>query len=86
MYLVLFVLSFFACKKDEETAPQPEKLTIEEKVSAAAISPSSFTINSLKGDGTTDNRAALQNLINSYASKNQKLVLPAGKFLISNTY
>lgn len=85
MLLVFLVLSTFACKKDalveplaEQTASQP--VTIEEVVSATA----SAETKTLNGNGTTDNRTALQKLVNDYAAKNKTLVLPKGKFLISD--
>ncbi|WP_207422869.1 glycosyl hydrolase family 28-related protein [Desertivirga brevis] len=88
---VFTALSIFACKKDNFTPAEEQEFKITEKV--ATVSTSTTTSRTgilapnavgLNGNGSTDNRATLQNLVNSYASKGQTLVLPAGKFLISN--
>ncbi|WP_207533287.1 glycosyl hydrolase family 28-related protein [Desertivirga arenae] len=83
-YAVVFTSS---CQKDEqEELFAEEKLSIRDKLSASTASNGSSTLPAigLAGDGKTDNRSTLQNLINVAASKQQTLELPAGKFLVSD--
>ncbi|WP_207420772.1 glycosyl hydrolase family 28-related protein [Desertivirga brevis] len=84
LYAFVFTTS---CKKEEqEELIVEEKLSIRDKLSASTASGgnSSLPAIGLVGDGKTDNRSTLQNLINDAASKQKTLVLPAGKFLVTD--
>ena len=77
--LVFCALSIFACKKDSIDPTEEQKFTIGEKLGVVSVNGVS-----LDGDGLADSRSQLQSLVNSAASKNEVLVLPQGKFLISD--
>lgn len=84
LYAVLFMCS---CEKEVvEQTIEDTPVSIKDKL-ASSVSGSltaAFTATGLVGDGKTDNRSTLQNLINAASAKQQTLLLPAGKFLISD--
>ncbi|WP_207532056.1 glycosyl hydrolase family 28-related protein [Desertivirga arenae] len=77
--LVFTALSFFACKKDSLNSIDEQEFQITEKVGVVSVNGIS-----LDGDGLTDSRSQLQSLVNAAALKNEVLVLPQGKFRISD--
>ncbi|WP_207421474.1 glycosyl hydrolase family 28-related protein [Desertivirga brevis] len=77
--LVFTALSFFACKKDNINPIEEQEFEIPGKVGVVSVNGIS-----LDGDGLTDSRTQLQSLVNAAASKNEVLILPQGKFRISD--
>jgi len=85
--LLYAAVCFSSCEKDviEETFPEG-KLSIKDKLSASTSTSGTNGLAAIGmvGDAKTDNRKNLQNLVNEAASKKITLILPAGKFLISD--
>lgn len=77
LILLLATLSF-ACKKESSDVIIPDKAVIQDN----AISKKSG--NTLIISNGKDQRKELQDLINTWAAKKEKLILPAGKFTISD--
>lgn len=79
MILILLLVTInFACKKESSEELVQNKITIQE----SAISKKSG--NSLIASNGKDQLKELQDLINTWAAKNQTLVLPSGKFMVSD--
>ena len=77
--LLVLAMGVVACKKDNVNPTEEQKFSISEKVGAVSVNGVL-----LDGDGLTDSRSKLQSLVNNAASAKQALVLPKGKFVISD--
>jgi len=85
MLAVLFCTC--SCEEDQvEEVLADQTVSLKDKLTSAVVSETNniLTAAGLVGDGKADNAATLQRLINSAAAKKSTLVLPAGKFLVSN--